>query len=137
MPGPEAHVLGHAGLILVAAAGFHGETAQGRPVSVATGPGGVVEYVRASWKAPCRDGSSFEDRTRFGAPLDLATATAVRDAGVYRRAGHGERYRITARVAGRLVGGHWSGTLSVKVLIAARGCVLTACADAGIRWTAK
>jgi hypothetical protein len=63
---------------------FEGETELGKYAEVATAPTGIPKRVFIQWKTPCnRDDLTFVGATRFGRPLDEASADRVSDERVY------------------------------------------------------
>jgi hypothetical protein len=127
------------------AATFEGRTTQDRPVTVETGPDGLVTLVRVSWRAACdRKGARFTERTDFGQPLAESTIDAVRDAGRYtlRRKG-GWRFRISVAMTGRRTLADaadpaselWGGTISASVVVRRRGRVYDRCRMRPKAWT--
>jgi hypothetical protein len=124
----------------VAEAGtWRGKTRQGRLAEVVTGADGVVVRVRIRYRVVCSDDKGFRAGVRFAPPLDLATTTAVRDAGriAWRMRG-GERARGTTSVEGALRrSGRWTGNFRLRVRITKNGRRVATCRTGRIGWRAS
>ncbi len=117
---------------------WRGETKQGRAVSVRTGPDDLVNQVRVSWRAPCREGH-YVSRTLFLPPFDVSEAARFEDAGVVRkRIGGGYRARHRLFVRGTLgADDRWTGTFRVRTRVSRNGRVVDNCRLKGVRWSAE
>ena len=121
------------------AATWRGETRQGRLAVVTTGADDVVTGVRIRYRVVCSDHKAFRAGVRFLPPLDLATKTAVRDAG---RIGWsirgGERARGRTSVEGGLRrSGRWTGSFRVRVRITKNGRYVATSRTGRIGWKAS
>jgi hypothetical protein len=120
---------------------FKGKTNQGRSASVTTGADGVPTRVRISYSArSCKGHVPVVGVTRYQAPFDSVSATALHDAGtniVKSGSRKGESARITSSVTAKFQGGHWSGTYRVKLVIRFKGKTQGSCEAKRISWSAK
>lgn len=121
------------------AATWRGKTRQGRLAKVVTGADGVVNAVRIKYRVVCSDGKSFRAGVRFAPPLDLATTTAVRDAGrINWRFEGGERARAWASVnAGLRNSGRWTGNFRLIARIFRDGRRIATCRTGRIGFKAS
>jgi hypothetical protein len=121
------------------AATWRGKTRQGRLAEVVTGADGVVVKVRIRYRVTCSDGKGFRAGVRFLPPLDLATATEVRDAGrIGWRIKGGERARGRTSVEGGLRrSGRWTGNFRLSVRITKDGRYVATCRTGRIGWKAS
>lgn len=117
---------------------WRGKTKQGRAVSVQTGADDLVNRVRVSWRAPCKEGH-YVSRTLFPAPLDVSEPDEFEDAGTYRkRLPDGYRARHTVFVRGTLgADDRWTGTFRVRLRITRNGRVVDICRLRHVRWSAE
>ena len=121
------------------AATWRGKTRQGRLAKVVTGGDGVVSVVRIGYRVVCSDGKAFRAGVRFAAPLDVATASAVRDAGrITWRFRGGERARAWTSVSGGLrSSGRWTGNFRLIARIFRDGRRVATCRTGRIGWRAS
>jgi hypothetical protein len=121
------------------AAKWRGRTAQGRLAEVVTGADDVVTRVRIRYRVVCSDDKGFRAGVRFLPPLDLATATAVRDTGrIAWRIEGGERASGRTSVEGRLRrSGRWTGNFRLRVRITKNGRYVATCRTGRIGWRAR
>lgn len=132
-----------AGLLLAPAADaavWKGKTRQGRMAAVVTGDDGVVNRVTIKYRARCNDGKGYRSGVVFLPPLDSATTTSFRDAGVikWRFKGSGERARGRTSVNGGLrSSGRWTGNFRLRVRITKNGRYVATCRTGRIGWKAS
>jgi hypothetical protein len=121
------------------AATWRGKTRQGRLAEVVTGADGVVARVRIKYRVVCTDNKGFRAGVRFLPPLDVATTTAVSDAGrIGWRIAGGERARGRASVEGGLRrSGRWTGSFRLRVRITRNGRYVATCRTGRIGWKAS
>jgi hypothetical protein len=121
------------------AATWRGKTRQGRLAEVITGADGVVVHVRIKYRVVCSDNKGFRAGVRFAPPLDLASTTAVRDAGrIAWRIKGGERARGRTSVEGGLrSSGRWTGNFRLRVRITRNGRFVATCRTGRIGWKAS
>jgi hypothetical protein len=122
------------------AAIWKGKTRQGRMAAVVTGAGGVVARVTIKYRARCDDGKAYRSGVVFLPPLDHASTTAFRDAGVikWRFKDSGERARGRTSVSGGLRrSGRWTGNFRIRVRITKNGRHVATCRTSRIGWKAS
>ena len=87
----------------------------------------------------CTDNKGFRAGVRFLPPLDVATTTAVSDAGrIGWRIAGGERARGRASVEGGLrASGRWTGNFRLRVRITRNGRYVATCRTGRIGWKAS
>jgi hypothetical protein len=118
---------------------FEGETELGKYAEVATAPTGIPKRVFIQWKTPCnRDDLTFVGATRFGRPLDEASADRVSDERVYEQTNGGLDFKYRVEVtAERKNQRRWVGTFSGKVRVFEGDEPLTTCVQEELAWYAK
>jgi hypothetical protein len=119
---------------------WKGKTRQGLPVTIRTGPDGVVNRVRVRWRAFCNQtGRRIRGGTLFLPPLDSATTRSFLDEG---------DYRINVRGPGRIVNfvhvrgtlqanGPWRGVFRIRSEFRRGSRTIGTCRLRGVRFTAR
>jgi hypothetical protein len=117
---------------------WRGKTKQGRAVTVETGADDLVNRVRVSWRAPCKEGH-YVSRTLFQPPFDVSETDVFEHSGTYRkRLPDGYRARSTVFVRGRLgADDRWTGTFRVRTRVRRNGRLVDTCRIRGVRWSAE
>jgi hypothetical protein len=126
---------------------FAGKTSQHHAASVLVGSDGLVERIRVSYSAPCRDARyRFPNIARFEPPFDMASADAVSDSGPPQRRplkGGGRSVATLSVTASHHVdptnpnAESWSGTFAVRAVLYRNGHWLDTCELKRVRWSAR